>query len=138
MTARAVRVERGLNATTHEVWDALTAPEQLAGWLGRGVLEPFVGGRVDLITAGPGGGRVVGAVRQYDPPQVLELTWRFENELETVLRIELQPGGGKTLLRLSHTDLPAELHHEYQQGWSQYADALARQVGAQREAHGAT
>jgi uncharacterized protein YndB with AHSA1/START domain len=125
-----VDLERTLSAPVDEVWSALTDTEQLAGWLGRGRIEPRVGGAVVLVTAGPGGGRVVGVVRHYDPPSVLELTWRFETEPETVLRIELEPADGSTLLRLSHTHLPAGVRGDYERGWGRYLDALGNGLSA--------
>ena len=66
----------------------------------------------------------MGRVRQHDPPRVLELTWRFETEPETVLRFELRPAGDETVLGLSHTDLPAELRDDYERGWALYLNAL--------------
>jgi uncharacterized protein YndB with AHSA1/START domain len=129
MMETTVDLERTLSATVDEVWLALTDTAQLAGWLGRGRLEPREGGAVDLITAGPEGGRVVGVVRAYDPPRVLELTWRFEAEPETLLRIELEPAGRETVLRLSHRELPAELREDYRRGWQLYLDALGSGLG---------
>jgi uncharacterized protein YndB with AHSA1/START domain len=128
MNEETVDLERTLSATVDEVWLALTESEQLAGWLGRGRLEPRVGGAVDLITAGPEGGRVVGVVREFDPPRVLELTWRFEGEPETVLRLELEPVVDRAVLRLSHRDLPADLQADYRRGWKVYLDELGRKL----------
>jgi uncharacterized protein YndB with AHSA1/START domain len=85
-----------------------------------------VGGAIDLLTAGPGGGRVNGVVRRFEPPCILELTWRFEAEAETLLRFELEAVDGGTIFRLSHTDLPAELREDYRHGWELYLDALGR------------
>jgi uncharacterized protein YndB with AHSA1/START domain len=121
----AVDLERRLDAPVDDVWLALTDTEQLSGWLGRGRLEPRVGGAVDLVTAGPGGGRVVGVVRRYDPPSLLELTWRFEAEPETLLRLELEPDGSATVLRLTHSGLPGDLRDDYRRGWGKYLDALS-------------
>lgn len=133
MISDAVALERRLDATIQEVRHAMTAPDQLAGWLGRGLLEPFEGGSVELITGGHDGGRVVGVVRRFTPPRLLELSWRLEGEPETVLRFELEQERDQTLLRLAHTDLPAKLLDDYQRGWTAYADAIARHLTMQRQ-----
>jgi uncharacterized protein YndB with AHSA1/START domain len=122
ITADGLRFERTLEAPVDDVWAALTRPDALARWLDRADFEPRVGGAVTIhFDDGPVEGRILA----YDPPSMLEYTWRIEGEPDTVLRFELEPLGGRTRLVLLHRGLPANQETGYAAGWHAHLDRLA-------------
>jgi uncharacterized protein YndB with AHSA1/START domain len=128
---RSVRFEREYVAAVEDVWSAVTDPERLRRWLAAGgaVLEPRVGGRFELWMS-PGAGETVwGTVLAIEPPRLLEVEWRYEGEDESVLRIELEPRGERTLLVLDHRRLQEGQAAGYGAGWHAYLDALGDVLG---------
>jgi uncharacterized protein YndB with AHSA1/START domain len=123
---RSVRFERVYAAPPERVWAAVTEPEQLRAWLavGGAVLEPRVGGRFEVRMTSDDEETAWGTVLAFDPPRLLEVEWRYEGEDESVLRIELEPRGGGTLLVLDHRLLQAGQAAGYGSGWHAYLDAL--------------
>jgi uncharacterized protein YndB with AHSA1/START domain len=123
---RSVRFEREYGASLDAVWAAVSDPEQLRGWLavGGAVLEPRVGGSFELWMASADEVTAWGTVLAFEPPRLLEVEWRFEGEDESVLRIELEPRGDRTLLVLDHRLLKASQAGGYGAGWHAYLDAL--------------
>jgi len=134
---RSIRFEREYDAPLDDVWAAVTEPDRLRRWLavGGAVLEPRVGGRFELHMA-PGEDETVwGAVLAFEPPHLLEVEWRYEGEDQSVLRIELEPRGARTLLVLDHRLVQAAQAAGYGAGWHAYLDALrddlaGREAGA--------
>jgi uncharacterized protein YndB with AHSA1/START domain len=122
VTADGLRFERTLDAPADDVWEALTVPDALARWLDRTEFEARAGGAVTIhFDDGPVHGRVL----VYDPPSVLEYTWRIQGEPETVLRFALEPLGDRTRLVLLHRGLPASQETGYAAGWHAHLDRLA-------------
>ena len=72
--AHMVRFDRVLPGPLDKVWSVLTDTKWLPGWYGEGVIEPTVGGKVELM-----GGHIRGVVTQWDPPQRLAYTWNVFN-----------------------------------------------------------
>jgi uncharacterized protein YndB with AHSA1/START domain len=68
--APVITFVRRLPVRPEVVWNALTAPDQLAGWLAAGYIDQRAGGAV-LIDFGDGG-KVTGEVLICDPPHVLD------------------------------------------------------------------
>ena len=119
----AVRFERLFDFTPEEVWRALTDPAQLPGWLGhvsRWTLAP--GEEYELDVGGPTSGRIVAL----EPGRVLELTWKYGEEPESLLRFEVLPREHGTLLVLDHRRLALDQAVGYGAGWHAHLDALAR------------
>ena len=75
-----LRIERLLPGPVERVWDFLTRPERLAGWLGRGEFEPREGASFTLEN-----GHIRGIVTRCRPPRLLSYTWTvfFEGESES-------------------------------------------------------
>ena len=122
LTRDGLRLERTLEAPVEDVWSALTRPDSLARWLDPADFEPRVGG---VVTIHFDDGSVDGRILAYDPPTVLEYTWRIQGEPETVLRFELEPVGDSTRLVLLHRGLPANQETGYAAGWHAHLDRLA-------------
>jgi uncharacterized protein YndB with AHSA1/START domain len=124
---RSIRFEREYDAEVENVWAALTEPEQLRRWLavGGAVLEPQAGGRFEVRMTPDEKETAWGTVLAFEPPRLLEVEWHYEGEEESVLRIELEPRGARTLLVLDHRLLQASQAAGYGAGWHAYLDALA-------------
>jgi uncharacterized protein YndB with AHSA1/START domain len=82
----SVRLTRRYAEAPAEVWRALTEPESLARWLRPGFEVPQT---------------------ELEHGRVLELDWRPAGEEPSVVRIELTPDGGGTLLVLDHARIEA-------------------------------
>jgi uncharacterized protein YndB with AHSA1/START domain len=113
-----LRFERRLPHPPERVWDALTRPDRIAQWFGDGDidLELVAGGKFEIRTAGPpelvdaiiaevGEQGLVqhNTVLRVEPPAVFEHTF---GDPDSVVRWELTPDGGGSVLRLTHTAPP--------------------------------
>jgi uncharacterized protein YndB with AHSA1/START domain len=116
-----VRFERRYPRPVETVWSALTEPERLADWMGASHVEPFEGGRFEMMLDGPH--PMTGHVRIWDPPNVLELGWSNTHAPDSIVRYELQRDGDGTLLVLTHWGMPYRNSALMLPGWH---DFLAR------------
>jgi uncharacterized protein YndB with AHSA1/START domain len=119
---RAVRFERRFTLEPAEVWSALTESDRIAGWLAPTKLEPRAGGAVEIVFDEEQ--TVTGAVLAWEPPRLLEYEWRFPGEAESIVRFELSPQEGGTLLVVDHRLLGAEHATGYAAGWHAHLDRL--------------
>ena len=117
-----VRFVRHYPRPVEKVWAALTDPERLADWMGAANVEPFVGGRFDLMTESIHGS--TGAVRVWDPPRVLEFSWSNTHSRDAVIRYELTPEGDGTRLVLSHRGMPYLTSALMLPGWHDFLERL--------------
>ena len=121
-----VRFERSIGATIDRLWHAISSGDELSRWLAAASLAGEVGGRVridfdeDQV--------VVGKITRYEPPHVLECTWGFTGEHDSVLRFELAEKGNATRFVLEHRLLPPDQAVGYGAGWHAYLDRLTAQV----------
>ena len=112
----AVRLTRYYQAAPEEVWAALTEPDSLARWLAAPV-------DVDLRSGGPfrlklaEDETVDGRVRAVEPPRMLELDWCRRGEEPSILRFELNPNAGGTVLVLDHRRIDAQVGMRYAAQW---------------------
>ncbi len=117
----SVHFERLYDATPEELWQALTDPAQLAGWLAEAPsIEPRAGGEFHLDFGEDD--QMRGVIREIEPPRVLEYTW--PEAFESVVRFELHPREGGVMLVLDHRALPAEKAPSYGAGWHSHFDML--------------
>ncbi len=121
-----LRFTRRLTHPVDRVWAALTTEAELIQWWGDAKVDLRDGGGFTLRwlnTDDEGNTAVMHAtITALDPPRLLELT----GGLHGVLRWELQPEPGGTLLTFSSTlDLPAEYRTKVLAGWHWHLDALA-------------
>lgn len=63
-------------------------------------------------------------VRELAPPRRLEWEWTIAGEPPTLLRVELSPAGGGTLLVLDHAQLPFSQFAGLSAGWHDFLDVL--------------
>ena len=121
----AVAFERLLDASVAVVWDHLTRPELLTGWLAAAKFEPRLGGAVHFQFEGEKGES--GTVTRWEPPAVLAYTWN-EGGATSHVTFELEPRGENVLLRLTHEKLPSKDLGDFGAGWHAHLDALEGQL----------
>jgi uncharacterized protein YndB with AHSA1/START domain len=121
-----VRFVRHYPRPVEKVWAALTDPARLADWMGAAKVEPFVGGRFDLMTDSIHGS--TGIVRVWDPPRVLEFSWSNTHSGDAVIRYELTPERDGTRLVLSHRGMPYLTSALMLPGWHDFLDRLGTLV----------
>jgi uncharacterized protein YndB with AHSA1/START domain len=127
-----VRFERHLSHPIARVWRALTEPAELIGWLGDAEVELAEGGRfvVRWLNADERGDRAVyhGMITRLEPPCRLEVS----GDIHGVLRWELRPEAGGTLLTFSSTlALREEYRTQVLAGWHYHLDSLADALDGQ-------
>ena len=127
---RTVRHVRRYDAMPHEVWAALTEPEQVENWLAEMTIEPRTGGRVTFRW--DGGETESGEVRVFDPPRTFEYTWT-EGSLSHI-RFELTADAAGTVLVLEHSLIAPDSAAGIGAGWHSHLDALDELLGGSRQA----
>ncbi len=117
-----------------QVWRALTDPQELATWyMTRATLDGRPGGSVDFH-AGPSQLHVTGRILTWDPPRVLEHEWKVAARPElpagedAVIRWELEPDAGGTLLHLTHRRLHRMTALGFAPGTHAFLDRLAARL----------
>ena len=120
--AHMVRFERTFTGPAEEVWAVLTDIKRLPHWYGDGVLEPRVGGRVELM-----GGHVKGVVTQWLLGKKLAYTWNVLMPGQTVsdypesyLTLEIEGG---TLI-LTHLPILERFVKANAMGWHTFLDMV--------------
>lgn len=124
--APMVRFERSIEATPDRVWAVLTDVRLLPGWYGDGVIEPRVGGKVELM-----GGHIRGTVTRRQPSRKLAYSWNVfspgEQESaypESYLTLELAPKEDGTLLTLTHLPVLERFVKPNAMGWHTFLDMV--------------
>jgi uncharacterized protein YndB with AHSA1/START domain len=125
-----VRFERFYARPIESVWKALTEPERLADWMGRSVVEPFVGGRFETMLDGPK--PMQGTVRVWNPPSVLEYSWRSDHAPQSVARWELSAVAGGTRVIFKHLGVPYPNANLMMPGWHVYLEHLGAGLSGTR------
>jgi uncharacterized protein YndB with AHSA1/START domain len=120
----ALEWRRTLAHPVPRVWRALTNAAEVSQWLGYPAqLEPHVGGRYCLDFR-PEGGTLAGVVVTWEPEQVLMCTGYGDTGDHTLLRWDLAPRDGGTLLTFSQRGLSRPYAAGGGAGW----DALVQQL----------
>jgi uncharacterized protein YndB with AHSA1/START domain len=127
-------VRRFLRHPPNVVWRAITDPDEVRKWfLTELDLEARPGGRIETTT---GNFRVhsTGRVLAWDPPRVYEYEWNVtpspslpEGEI-TVVRWELSPADGGTLLTVTHRGLTRRTAGVFGEGMEAFLDRLEAQL----------
>jgi uncharacterized protein YndB with AHSA1/START domain len=117
-----VRLERVLPGPIERVWSYLTDSDKRAEWLAAGLLEPRVGGALELrfnhAALTPHREEIPEPYRKYDgsiafnstvlrfePPRVLSISWPQSAADDSAVTFELTPQGKDVLLVITHTRL---------------------------------
>ncbi|MQA00726.1 MAG: ATPase [Dehalococcoidia bacterium] len=124
-----IAFQRRLVHPVEAVWAALTESDQLAAWLGPGTVEPRAGGDVSIRTGPEGRSELqrvmTGRILEWDPPRVLEHEWLQPGLDVSVVRYELEPAAGGTILRFTHRRSVTPGATGGRAGWHAYLDRLA-------------
>lgn len=129
LEAEAIRVERRIAAPPSAVYRYLTESALWARWQGASAeIEPSPGGRFAVRMAE---GQVVeGRVLAVEPDARLVVSWGWQGHPRmppgtTVVEFELIPDGAGTIVRLTHSGLPAEDVAIHREGWAVFLPRLA-------------
>jgi uncharacterized protein YndB with AHSA1/START domain len=129
-----VRFRRLLPVPIDDAWARLATAEGLATWLGPADFDPVVGAAFTVRFAGAGGvsgehDAARGVVTTVEAPALMVLAWHEEPgpDVDSTVRLELDPVGPQSRLILTHRDLPVERKYGYAAGWHQH---LARLVAS--------
>ncbi len=113
---------RDLAASAERVWRMLTDPADRATWLFDGIIEPRVGGVVDLFDSYH---HITGRVTAWDPPNLLALTWSSPDAPQGEVRFELTDLTPETCrLRLVHSTGCDARPRSLAAGWHALLDRL--------------
>jgi uncharacterized protein YndB with AHSA1/START domain len=125
----AVTREVTTQAKPETIFAFFTDPEKMVRWKGvSAVLDPRPGGtyRVDVT-----GGRdiAVGEYIEIDPPRRVVVSWGWEGSADvppgsSLVEVDLIPSGEATLVRLTHSRLPAGADGTHGEGWEHYLPRL--------------
>ena len=128
----AIQGEVHIAAPPERVFQALTDPRQLVQWWGQKGMYRSTNWKADLR---PGGQwrcegtsdtdgssyNVSGEYVEIDPPRILSYTWvaSWSGTLTTLVRWELEPASGGTVVRLRHSGFAGHVPQaeQHYQGW---------------------
>ncbi len=126
--ADTYRRELKIDADAATVFAFFTDPQRLMQWVGVSAdLDPRPGG---LFLLDVDGGHVAqGEFKEVVPVSRLAYTFGWQNRAElppgsTLVEIDLTPVNGSTLVRFTHSGLPAEAVPSHADGWNHYLDRL--------------
>jgi uncharacterized protein YndB with AHSA1/START domain len=135
-SAEVVYREIRIDAAPSTVFAFLTDPAKMVRWMGiDAVLDPRPGGEYGVNINGYE--RVRGEVVEMVPDRRLVFTWGWEGGAlpigpgESTVEISLEADGEGTLLRLTHRDLPHDMHSFHRLGWETAIGRLGRVAAGQ-------
>jgi uncharacterized protein YndB with AHSA1/START domain len=128
---------RRLGHPPEAVWKALTDPSELSNWyMTRAVIDGREGGSIDFVS-GPSRLHITGRILIWEPPRVFEHEWKLEPSAEhgwkedAIVRWELRPDRGSTILHLEHRRLNRETALGFVSGVHAFLDRLKAQLNEQ-------
>ncbi len=129
-TENSIKREFTVAADAATVFAFFTDPQQLIRWIGVSAeLDPRPGG-IFLVDVHPDR-TARGEFKEVVPVSRLAYTWGWEGNRENVapgsslIEIDLLPNNGNTLVRFTHSGLPAEAVPGHSDGWTHYLGRLA-------------
>lgn len=130
--------KRLLRHTPEHVWEAITTPEELKGWLmcTSAKIDGRAGGSIELVS-GPAQYRSKGRILAWDPPRLFEYEWKVGavDEMpmgqDAVFRYELLRQGDDTLLTVTYRRISKEVANGFAPGSHALLDRLEAQLGRQ-------
>jgi uncharacterized protein YndB with AHSA1/START domain len=119
-----------IDATPETIWPFLTEVDRHVEWMGtEAELDPRPGGVYRVLVQGEhrAGGEFVEVV----PHERVVYTFGWDQDGNPItpgsstVEITLHPEDGKTRVRLTHRDLPADAVGDHTIGWTYYLDRLS-------------
>jgi uncharacterized protein YndB with AHSA1/START domain len=131
-------LKRVLHHAPELVWDAITDPEELKGWLmcSSAKIDGRTGGNIEMVS-GLAQYHSKGRILAWDPPHVLEYEWKVAAVTEmpmgqdAVFRYELARQGDSTLLTVTYRRITKEVATGFAPGSHALLDRLAAQLDKQ-------
>jgi uncharacterized protein YndB with AHSA1/START domain len=128
-TENSIRREFTISADAATVFAFFTDPQRLIRWIGISAeLDPRPGG-IFLVEVNSGS-VARGEFKEVVPVSRLAYTWGWDNNNENVspgsslIEVDLLPSNGNTLVRFTHSGLPAEAVPPHGEGWTHYLRRL--------------
>jgi uncharacterized protein YndB with AHSA1/START domain len=121
-----VRVEDVYDTDIDDLWQACTAPERLARWIGEVTGDLRVGGRIHASLTSSWDGPA--EIQACDQPHHLLVTMEPGTEDETELEAWLSTEGQGTRLVVEERGLPLDKIHFYGAGWQAHLEDLRRSL----------
>ena len=124
-----IRHETLIEADPATIFAYLTDADRLTRWMGvSATLDPRPGG-IYLVEVGSGN-MARGEFREVVPVSRLAYSWGWEKGPNlppgaSLVEIDLIPRNGSTLLRMTHSGVPAALAPSHRMGWAHYVARLA-------------
>jgi uncharacterized protein YndB with AHSA1/START domain len=126
---QSVNLEIMIDAPPETVFAFFVDPALMRRWMGgHVVLEPRNGG---VFAVDIGNNHTRGSFVEVEPPDRVVFTWGWEgSDLvppgSSTVTVHLEPREGRTLVRLTHSDLPPgeDIRHEH--GWVHYLGRLTK------------
>ena len=119
-----------IDATPETIWPFLTDPEKHVEWEGTvAEIDPRPGGIHRVLVGGKH--TALGEYVEVVPLEKVVFTFGWDEPGHpipagsTTVEISLHPEGEKTLVRLTHRDLPDDAVSDHTVGWDHYLERLA-------------
>ena len=154
VTQQPIVINRVFNIPVHQVWRAITEPQEFKKWWGpKGFtcpssrMEARVGGNYLNCMKSPDGKEFwsTGTVKELVVDKKLVLSDSFSDDKgnkknasdygmegdwpdESTITFELEEADGATKLRLQHEGIPQEAHEDCKQGWNESFDKLEKNI----------
>lgn len=126
----SILFRRWLRHPIDEVWSALTDPVKIQSWfMAKVSREDRTGGRLEMEH--PNGVHATGRVLEWRPPRTYEYEWTLPpgpnqpNREASVVRWDLSPSEGGTLVVLTHRKLTRPTAEIFARGLRVFLDRLA-------------
>ena len=127
--SESIQREMTIDADAATVFAFFTDPQRLIRWIGVSAeLEPQPGG-IMLVDVNPGF-VARGEFKEVVPVSRLAYTWGWDGGEKvppgsSLIEVDLVPKNGSTLVRFTHSGLPAEEVPAHREGWNHYLGRLA-------------
>jgi uncharacterized protein YndB with AHSA1/START domain len=125
-----LQFERYFQHPPESVWKAITESEDLAKWyMTKARIDGRVGGTIDYYS-GPSQFHVTGKILAWNPPYLFEHEWNVEQRDELpngergIIRWEILPVEGGSLLKLTHRHLTRQTSAGFAPGTHAFLDRL--------------
>jgi uncharacterized protein YndB with AHSA1/START domain len=140
-----VRLERRIQASPEELFDAWTSVDVLKRWwhaardweTPAADVDPRVGGRVRITMRNPNDGKEYGGAGAYtifERPRRLAFTWTWDDDEQRrvqLIEVDFIPQeGGETVIVVTNRGLPTDDVGDYREGWTASLDNLEAALGA--------
>lgn len=120
-----VRLSHTYQVPAARLWQAVTEPEQLAGWFATVNGELSAGGRCHVVFDPTNPEQQInGTIEECIPGQRLVLSWEMAEHPDSAVAATIATETGGTVLTLEHHRMREDTAAAYGAGWQAYLEAL--------------